>query len=231
LPTCSASSGRPAERYLVSRTRLAHLPYQRTLEDLDFTFRPSIDERQVRDLAGLSFVPEAANVLLRGPPGVDKTHLAIAFGLCCIEHGYGVYPVRAHELLIDLRRAQAEPRWTAACACTWLRRSSSSTSLASGPMTGWPPRRSSPSFPPGTNEAASSLTSNKDIADWGEVLGDPVIATVLDGLLYQSHVFNIRGESYRLREKQRAGLFSAPLIPIEGGHTASRSLIPRVGQF
>src|SRR5213592_2483273 len=62
------------------------------------------------------------------------------------------------------------------------------------------------------------LTSNKGFAEWGEVLGDPVVATaILDRLLHHSHVLNIRGESYRLKEKTRAGLFSAPLVPMEGG--------------
>src|SRR5512142_2564202 len=61
------------ERYLKARTRLAHLPYHRTLEQFDFGFQPSIDERQVRELATLSFVAEAANLLLLGPPGVGKT--------------------------------------------------------------------------------------------------------------------------------------------------------------
>jgi DNA replication protein DnaC len=98
------------ERYLRTRTRLAHLPFQRTLDQFDFRFQPSIDKRQVRDLATLTFLSEAANVLFLGPPGVGKTHLAIALGLRAIEQGSGVYFVRAHELLEDLRRAQAEHR-------------------------------------------------------------------------------------------------------------------------
>jgi len=98
------------ERYLKTRTRLAHFPFQRTLEQFDFSFQPSIDERLIRELATLSFVSEAANVILLGPPGVGKTHLAVALGLRAIEAGFGVYFVRAHELLEDLRQAQAEHR-------------------------------------------------------------------------------------------------------------------------
>jgi DNA replication protein DnaC len=98
------------ERYLKTRTRLAHLPFHRTLEQFDFSFQPSVDERQIRELATLAFVAEAVNVLFLGPPGVGKTHLAVALGIKAIEQGYGVYFVRAHELLEDLRRAQAEHR-------------------------------------------------------------------------------------------------------------------------
>ena len=60
------------ERYLTTRTKLAHLPFQRTLEQFDFAFQPSIDERLVKELANLAFVAEASNVLLLGPPGVGK---------------------------------------------------------------------------------------------------------------------------------------------------------------
>ena len=72
------------ERYLTTRTKLAHLPFQRTLEQFDFAFQPSIDERQVKELANLAFVAEASNILLLGPPGVGKTHLAIALALQAI---------------------------------------------------------------------------------------------------------------------------------------------------
>ena len=65
------------ERYLTTRTKLAHLPFQRSIEQFDF--QPSVDERQVKELANLAFVAEATNILLLGPPGVGKTHLAVAF--------------------------------------------------------------------------------------------------------------------------------------------------------
>ena len=66
------------ERYLTTRTKMAHFPFQRTLEQFDFAFQPSIYERQVKELTGLAFVAEASNILLLGPPGVGKTHLAVA---------------------------------------------------------------------------------------------------------------------------------------------------------
>ncbi len=65
------------ERHLKTRTRLAHLPFHRTLEEFDFGFQPSIDEGQVRELASLTFVSQAANLVLLGPPGVGKTHPSI----------------------------------------------------------------------------------------------------------------------------------------------------------
>ena len=88
------------ECYLTTRTRLAHLPFQRTFEQFDFAFQPSIDERLVKELANLAFVAEATNVLLLGPPGVGKTHLAIALALRAIENGHGAYFVRARLSLI-----------------------------------------------------------------------------------------------------------------------------------
>ena len=87
------------ERYLATKTRMAHLPFQRTLEQFDFAFQPSIDERQVKELANLAFVAEATNILLLGPPGVGKTHLAVAPALRAIENGHGAYFVRAYDLI------------------------------------------------------------------------------------------------------------------------------------
>ena len=93
------------ERYLATKTRMAHLNFHRFLEQFNFAFQPSIDERQVRELA---FLAEAANILLLGPPGVGKTHLAVALAPRAIENGQGAYFVRAHDLMEYLRRARAE---------------------------------------------------------------------------------------------------------------------------
>lgn len=202
------------ERYLRARTRLAHLPFQRTLDQFDFRFQPSIDKRQVKELATLTFVSEAANILFLGPPGVGKTHLAVALSLRAIEHGFGVYFVRAQDLFEDLRRAQAEHRLDRR-----MRVYLAPKLLVIDEFGVWPYDRLAAtaffSLVSARYERGSILlTSNKGFGEWGEVLGDPVIATaILDRLLHHSHVLNIRGESYRLREKKQAGLLGVSLVP------------------
>ena len=205
------------ERYLKARIRLAHLPFHKTLDQFGFSFQPSIDERQIRELATMTFVANATNVLFLGPPGVGKTHLAVALGLQGIEQGLGVYFVTAHALLQDLRRAHGEnrlerrlrvytsPRILIVDELGYLSMDSVEATLFFQLVSARYTRGS------------IILTSNKSFGDWGQIFGDTVIATaILDRLLHHSVVVNIRGESYRLREKKRAGLF-AP------SPTASRS--------
>jgi DNA replication protein DnaC len=203
------------ERYLTTRTRLAHLPFIRTLEQFDFGFQPSIDQRQVKELATLSFVADAANVLLLGPPGVGKTHLAVALGLRAIDQGYGVYCVRAHDVVEDLRRAQAEHRLDRR-----MRVYQAPKVLIIDEFGVWNYDRMGATvlftlISARYERGSIILTSNKSFAEWGEVLGDTVIAAaILDRLLHHSHILSIRGESYRLREKKQAGLFGGiPLRP------------------
>ena len=145
------------ERYLTTRTRLAHLPFQRTLEQFDFAFQPSIDERMVKELANLAFVAEATNVLLLGPPGVGKTHLAIGPG----PQGHRQRPRRLlrPRLRPDGRpqegqsRAQPGPADESLPGAQGTRRG---TNSASGPTTESRPPHSSLWCPPATNVAASS---------------------------------------------------------------------------
>ncbi len=196
------------DRYLIIKTRMAHLPFQRTLEQFDFPFQPSIAEPLVKELASLAFVAEATNILLLGPPGVGKTHLAIALALRAIENGHGAYFVRAYDLMEDLRKARAHHNLDRR-----MRVYLPPKALIVDEFGIWPyDRESATAFftlvSARYERGSIILTSNKGFGEWGELLGDTVIASaVLERLLHHSHVLNIRGESYRLREKSQSGMF------------------------
>src|SRR4030095_8066681 len=98
------------QRGVESRLKLARLPWVKTLDQFDFEFQPSIDRRQVRELAGLSFVERAEHVVLLGPPGVGKTHLAIALGIKAVEAGHTVLFLTLESLMGRLVRARHENR-------------------------------------------------------------------------------------------------------------------------
>ena len=197
------------ERYLRTRLSLAHLPFHKTLRDFDFSFQPSIDERQIRELATLAFVAEAANVIFLGPPGVGKTHLAVALAMEAIHQGVGAYFVTARRLVEDLQRAHAENRLEKRMRIYTSPRLLIIDELGYLTLT---PLEASLFFQLVSSRyerGSIILTSNKSFAEWGEVFGDPVIATaILDRLLHHSHLVNIRGESYCLRQKRRAGLYA-----------------------
>ena len=170
---------------------------------------PSTSGRS-RKLANLAFVAEATNLLLLRPPGVGKTHLAVALAIMAIERGYGAYFVRAYDLMEDLRKARAEHNMDRR-----MRVYLAPKLLIVDEFDIWPYDRDAATafftlISARYERGSIILTSNKGFAEWGELLGDTVIASAtLDRLLHHSHVLNIRGESYRLREKRQAGLFAS----------------------
>lgn len=98
------------QRGIEARLRQARFPWLKTLEQFDFAFQPSLDRQQVRELAGLSFIERAQNVVVLGPPGVGKTHLAVGLGIKAVEAGYTVQFLTLETLMTRLVRAKHENR-------------------------------------------------------------------------------------------------------------------------
>jgi DNA replication protein DnaC len=92
------------ERDVQRKLRLAHFPFFKTLDQFDFAFQPSVNERQLRDLASLRFVANAENVLFLDPPGVGKTHLAVSLGMAAVTRGMSVYFSTVADLLEQVSR-------------------------------------------------------------------------------------------------------------------------------
>jgi DNA replication protein DnaC len=212
---------------------IAHFPTVRTLEGFDFAAQPSVDERLVRELATGTFVAHGTNVLLFGAPGLGKTHLAIGLGRRLVELGHTVLFTTATGLLTILSKAESEGRLEEKLINYVKPRLLIVDELGYLPFE----RRAAHLFFQLVNRryerGSMMITTNQRVSEWGTMFGDEVLATaILDRLLHHSETLMIKGESYRLREKRKSGLFRS-LDEAEArasGRSQSEESRPAVGR-
>jgi DNA replication protein DnaC len=195
---------------ITMRTNLAHFPFIKGLDAFDFGYQPSLDKKQLQSLANCHFIEHGENVVILGPPGVGKTHLAVGLGLKAIEHGYRVLFTTAAALVTALTKALAEGRLEDKLKVYTMPRLLIIDEIGYLPIERQGANLFFQLISRRYERGPLILTSNQSFGAWGEVFGDRVIATaILDRVLHHAVTINIRGNSYRLKDKLKAGLVRA----------------------
>lgn len=191
---------RRKQRLLERRIKAAKFPQLKALDDFDFSFNPGIQKKNILDLASCRFVHKAESILLLGPPGVGKTHLAIGIGICAIHSGYNVLYKSVFDLVEDMIEADAlgTRRDMVALLCKpdvliidefGMR---NLKALAAEDLLEIFHRR--------YHKGSTIIATNRPIEDWGKILGDhAATSAILDRFLDNAHIIKITGRSYRLK--------------------------------
>jgi len=194
-----------------ARMKLSAIPVRKTLEDFDLSFQPSIDKAMFDDLRTLRFVHNADNVIALGPPGVGKSHIAIGLGIAAIEAGFTVYYITSATLIEKLKRASHRGTLDKTLKTFSKYKVFIVDEIGYLPMDKEGAHLFFQLVSRRYEKGSTIFTSNKAYREWGEILGDNIIAAaVLDRILHHSITVNIKGESYRLKSRRKVGLTFPP---------------------
>lgn len=186
------------------RLKTANFPYHKSLDDFDFGFQTSVSRRQMQQLAEMSWLEGAYNIMFLGPPGVGKTHLSVALGLAAIDTGYRVFFAPMEQLILWLKTETISSR-----SKKQLLRLYRANLVIMDEVGFQPISRQEANLLFGLinrlyQQTSIIITSNHGFEEWGEFVGDPVIASaMLDRLMHKCELFNLTGDSYRIKHRER----------------------------
>jgi len=185
------------------QVQMSGFPIKKTLEEFDFGFQPSIDKRQIEELSTMRFLENAENIVFLGPPGVGKTHLASALGMAAARHRFSTYYINCHALIEQLKKAHFENRLPDKLKILAKYKLLIIDEIGYLPMDIQGANLFFQLIARRYKKASTIFTSNKTFSQWNEVFADVTIASaILDCVLHHATVINIKGESYRLKERK-----------------------------
>ncbi len=190
------------ERASLGIIKAANFPFKKTLDDYDFSFQPSVNEGQIKELANLTFVNDNENIIFVGNSGVGKTHLAVALGMEAAKHRKSVYFITCHNLMIKLNKAQKENRLDKQLQHLAQYKVLIIDEIGYLPVDHQGSNLFFQLIAKRYMNKSTIVTTNMPFSRWGEVFSDNTLASaVLDRLLHYSHIIRITGNSYRIKDK------------------------------
>ena len=190
------------ERASRIQVTVSAFPYEKELSDFDFDYQASIDKNEIEDLNTLRFLDKHENILFVGSSGVGKTHLATAIGITAAKKRYSVYFISCHDLITQLNKAHFENKLD-----TRIKHFCRYELLIIDEIGYLPVDKQGANLlfqliAKRYEKHSTIITTNMVFSKWGEVFSDNTLANaILDRLLHHSHVINITGNSYRIKDK------------------------------
>lgn len=190
-------------RAVENQMTMSGFPFRKTIEMFDFSFQPSIDKQQIDELFTMRFVENKENVVFLGTPGVGKTHLAVSLGIRAAQHRYSTYYINCNTLIQNLNKAHFENRLAERIKNYAKYKVLIIDEIGYLPMDIQGANLFFQLIAKRYEKNTTIFTSNKPFSQWNEVFSDVTIASaILDRILHHCNVINIKGESYRLKERK-----------------------------